>query len=84
MELARIKNENLELLALDVAKAYDSVSLDLLEISLKRIGITDKLTKIIIQLHSDRKLKILTKYGLTECFLQNSGLSQGDIISPLL
>ena len=84
MELARIKNENLELLALDVAKAYDSVSLNLLEISLKRIGITDKLIKIIIQLHSDRKLKILTKYGLTECFLQNSGLSQGDIISPLL
>src|SRR5882672_11288810 len=46
-ELARINNENLELLALDIAKAYDSISLNLLEISLKRIGIPEKLIKII-------------------------------------
>src|SRR5882672_3060557 len=81
-ELARIKNENLELLALDVAKAYDSVSLNLLEISLKRIGIPEKLIKIIKQLYIERELKIITKYRLMETFPKKSRLSQRKIIPP--
>jgi hypothetical protein len=83
-ELCRIKNLNFEMLSLDVAKAYDSVSWDLLEKSIKRIGIPQNIVNVIKSLTNNRTLQIITSFGLTPKFNQDTGLSQGDIISPLL
>ena len=83
-ELCRIKKINFEMLSLDVAKAYDSVSWSLLERSINRINIPSSIIKVIQKLTNNRTLQIITTYGLTPKFNQNTGLSQGDIISPLL
>ena len=72
------------MLSLDVAKAYDSVPWDLLEKSIKRIGIPQNIVNIIKSLTNNRTLQIITSFGLTPKFNQDTGLSQGDIISPLL
>jgi len=55
-ELCRIKNINFEILSLDVAKAYNSVLWDLLEKSIKRLGILEIIMKIIKTLTNNRIL----------------------------
>ena len=65
-------------------KAFDSVSLESLEIVLRKLKIPEKIVKYIINLSYKRQLKIITAYGLTEEIKAGDGIDQGEVISPLL
>src|SRR6516162_7844290 len=52
-EEAREQNKELWILFQDTAKAFDTVNLEMLERALKRIKISKKMTKLIINLFKD-------------------------------
>src|ERR1044071_7677618 len=65
-------------------KAFDSVSLIMMEKALKRIKIPDLTTKFLLNLYNKRKIKVITDYGLTKEFEAGDGLDQGEVVSPLM
>jgi exonuclease III len=84
LEDARQKNNELWILFQDMRKAFDSVSLEMLEKALKRIKLPEVITKFILGLFEKRKIKIITSYGLTNEFEAEDGIDQGEVISPLV
>src|SRR5260364_111862 len=65
-------------------KAFDSVSLEMLNLALRRIKILEILQKFIINLFINRRMRIITHFGLTEKFCVGDSIDQGEVISPLV
>src|SRR5437868_7456118 len=84
LEDARQKDKEVWILFQDMKKAFDSVSLKMMEKALKRIKIPDMITKFLINLYNKRKIKVITEYGLTKEFEAGDGLDQGEVISLLM
>jgi hypothetical protein len=84
MEEAKEKNKELWILLQDMKKAFDSVSLESLELALQRVKIPRKTIEYILNLFHKRQLKIITAYGLTEEIVAGDGIDQGEVISPLI
>ena len=84
LEDARQKDKEVWILFQDMKKAFDSVSLKMMEKALKRIKIPDMITKFLINLYNKRKIKVITEYRLTKEFEAGDGLDQGEVISPLI
>src|SRR6185369_5544961 len=68
----------------DISKAFDSVNLESLNRALTRIKLSRNIKKIILNLLSNRSLKISTSQGLTNPLSVFNGLDQGEVLSPLL
>ena len=81
---AKLKNKELYIALLDIQKAYDSVPLIAIELSLRRLAIPEQFINIIKCLHNNRTLQISTPYGLGPEFTPSVGLPQGDKISCIL
>ena len=84
MEEAKEKDKEVWILLQDMKKAFDSVSLESLELALRRIKIPKKTTKYILNLFHKRQLRIITAYGLSEKITAGDGIVQGEVISPLI
>jgi len=84
IEDAKANNKELWIMTQDMAKAFDSISMESLEMSLNRIGIPTTLKTWIINLYRNRSMRIITSYGLTKPFTAGDGVDQGDALSPLL
>jgi len=84
LEDARQKDKEVWILFQDMKKAFDSVSLTMMEKALKRIKIPDLTTKFLLNLYNKRKIKVITEYGLTKEFEAGDGLDQGEAASPLM
>lgn len=84
IEDAREKNKELWIVCQDMAKAFDSVGLTPLKIALQRIKLPPNIIDFIIHIFKERKIKIITTYGLSNGFTAEDGIDQGEIISPLL
>src|SRR3954468_4682513 len=65
-------------------KAYDSVSLTSLQLSLKRLDMPGNLISWIIDLFRDRHVNAITAFGFTPTIVGKDGINQGDPLSPLL
>ena len=78
------KDEQLIILALDWAKAFDSISPDALCIALKRFAISAKLTSIIRDIYSKRIFRVRWNNGVSSFHPQLFGISQGYPLSPFL
>jgi Reverse transcriptase (RNA-dependent DNA polymerase). len=59
------KKKELWILLQDTAKAFDMINLDMLNKSLQRIKIPEKIIQLIVFLFKDRQFKIITAQGLT-------------------
>ena len=55
-------------------KAFDSVSLKIMEKVLERIKVPNLLIKFLLNLYNKRKIKVYTEYGLTKEFEAEDGL----------
>ena len=64
-EEAREKGKELWILFQDTAKAYDTISLEMLERALKRIKIPSKMLNLIVEPFKNRRFKVITSLGLT-------------------
>jgi hypothetical protein len=84
IEDAQVSKKEIWILLQDTKKAFDSVGKKALEMTLERIGIPSKLTKIILEMREKRSADVITKYGITQEYRIKDGLDQGDPMSPLL
>ena len=84
IEEAREKNNEIWILFQDMKKAFDSVSLVMLEKVLKRIKLPEIIRTFLLNLFNARRIKIITSYGLTQEFTAEDGLDQGEVVSLLL
>ena len=71
-------------LLLDMEKAYDRVSPKALIKILQHIGLPNKLIDLISAITSNNKAKVYINNKLSSEFSINSGVKQGDPLSPLL
>src|SRR6184192_1420124 len=71
-------------LSQDISKAFDSINLDMLTLSMKRLKIPDLCQRLIISLFTDRLNQVITSHGLTDSYKVRIGIDQGETISPLL
>ena len=83
-EEAREQRKELWILLQDMAKAFDTVNLKMLERALHRIKISNKMIKLIIYLFKDRKFRVITENGLTDTVKAEDGIDQGETILSLL
>ena len=65
-------------------KAFNSVSLVMMKKALKRIKLPEIAISFLLNLYNERKIKVITEYGLTEEFVARDGLDQGEVVSPLM
>ncbi|CAB4429955.1 unnamed protein product [Rhizophagus irregularis] len=65
-------------------KAYDSVSLESLQLALRRLDIPEKFVIWITGLFKNRQMNIITAFDPSPTFIGRDGIDQGDAISPLL
>ncbi len=84
MEEARDNKQELWIIFQDMAKAFDSVGLIPLAKTLERIKIPNNIISFIIDNFKNRKISVITAYGISEPFVGEDGIDQGETISPLL
>ena len=65
-------------------KAFDSVSMHTLELSMRRIKLPEGLVTFIKQLYQDREIRVITDEGLTDFFIAGDGIDQDEVISSLI
>src|SRR5581483_8524839 len=78
------ENKELWILFQDTAKAYDTVSLEMLERALQRIKVPNKIIKLLLDPFTQRAIKVITDMGITKEIIAGDGIDQGETISPLL
>ena len=84
IEDAKQNNKELWILFQDMRKAFDSVSLKMLKKALLRIKLPEVAVNFIFNLYKERKIKVVTSFGLTEEFEAKDGIDQGEVISLLV
>ncbi|CAB4437194.1 unnamed protein product [Rhizophagus irregularis] len=84
IEDARENGRELWVVTQDMMKAYDSVSLESLQLALRRLDIPEKFVIWITGLFKNRQMNVITAFGPSPTFIGGDGIDQGDAISPLL
>jgi hypothetical protein len=68
----------------DISKAFDSIDLNMLRLSLLRLKFPIPLIQFLLNLFTHRDNRIFTCYGSTHSYRIRIGIDQGEVISPLL
>ena len=84
IENTRDNNNELWIIFQNMAKAFNSVKLVLLDKAIERIKIPEIMREFIIDLFNNRQIRVITKFGLSDSFTEEDGINQGETISPLL
>ncbi|EXX74037.1 hypothetical protein RirG_054790 [Rhizophagus irregularis DAOM 197198w] len=84
IEDARENGQELWVVIQDMIKAYNSVSLESLQLALRRLDIPEKFILWITGLFKNRQMSVITAFGPSPTFIRGDGIDQGDAISPLL
>ena len=77
-------NRKLLLVFIDLRKAYDRVWRAGVWEVLRRLGIGEKLVRLLIGLYSGHSRRVSAIAGLTEWILCQIGVKQGCVLSPIL
>ncbi|CAE7208504.1 pol [Symbiodinium sp. KB8] len=78
------KDSSLILMALDWAKAFDSISPTSLAMALERFGVPPSFINIVASIYSDRKFTVRDCGCTSNKYDQHHGISQGCPLSPFL
>ena len=84
IKLQRRNKKEYNIVFLDLAKAFDTVSHKSIEIGLKRKGIPDQVIKTILEIYTNSGTRISVGGKSTRRIKINSGVKQGCPLSPLL
>ena len=85
MELAWARRSTqTSLLALDWARAFDSIDPDGLVVALARFGLPDMMLNMIKNIYSDRRFRVADDGSFSTEHTQRAGISQGCPLSPFL
>ena len=77
-------DKNMDSVYLDFAKAYDKVDHGILLHKLKRIGISGRIGRWIMNFLTEREQEVMVKGRKSSKFLLISGVPQGSVLGPLL
>lgn len=72
------------IIKLDMTKAFDRISWQYLQLLLRKLGMDERLVRILINNLSATNCSILLNVSLTSSFSLGRGVKQGDPLSPLL
>ena len=78
------KKKKLYHIFVDLEKAFDRVSRDVIAWALRRKGITEGMVEAIMALYVETKSRVRTVAGTSEEFSIEVGVHQGSVLSPLL
>src|SRR3954451_3319517 len=67
-----------------MTKAFDSVGFTPLRKAMERLKIPEHTISYIIDLFDKKVIRVITAQGLSEPFIGEDGIDQGETISPLL
>ena len=81
---AKKKGYRISIAFCDIAKAYDSVNLELLYIKLDSIGFGGKVKSLIQSMYYNYCVQVRVKGGLSTPLWFTKGVKQGCVLSPLL
>ncbi|KAL8572732.1 hypothetical protein ACOMHN_030314 [Nucella lapillus] len=81
---AKARKGELAVAFLDLAKAFDTVSHDLVRKGMQRFGIPDFLVNVVADMYEGAITTFTVKGGQTEPIAIGSGIKQGDPLSPIL
>ena len=84
MEDAKNNKKALWIAFQDMSKAFDSVGMVPLRHALARIRLPPLAIDFLINLFQHRKMKVITKFGLSDELQAMNGIDQGEVISPLI
>ncbi len=84
IENAKENKLPLHAIYVDFAKAFDSVPYWAIEQIMKHMNFPEEFVQNIMELFQDIHTQIKTPYGYTDKIKLNSGVRQGDVISPTL
>ena len=63
-------------------KAFDSIGIYPIEHAFQRLKIPSSTTNLLINIYKNRKLRIITDFGLTEAFQVEDRIDQGKSYHP--
>lgn len=78
------KNQNIDIVYIDFAKAFDTVPIELLLQKAKIVGIGGKILKFLKNFLTNRCFRVKIGNNLSENYHTYSGVPQGSILGPLL
>ncbi|PKY56491.1 hypothetical protein RhiirA4_286407, partial [Rhizophagus irregularis] len=71
-------------LFMDISKAYDFVNIQMLELSMKTIGLPPRFISLVLDISLNRYNRILVNNETTDEYHVEDGLDQGEVWSPIL
>ena len=84
IEDAKLSGLDLQVLCLDIRRAFDSVPFSSLEAFLKRLHLPQGYIRLIMTTARERQVRLITRYGLTDSIRPCCGIEQGEVNAPLL
>jgi len=84
MECYRDRKMDLHMAFIDIEKAYDRVSREVLRRCLEKKGVWREYTRVIRDMYEGVRTRVRTVIGDTEDFPVDIGLHQGSALSPFL
>ena len=84
MEDAKDNNKELWLVFQDMKKAFDSVSLQALDLTMKRLRMSKRTINFILNLFENRQSKVIIHWETTETWKVEDGIEQGKVLLLLV
>ena len=83
-EKCREKNKDLHMVFVDLEKAFDRITRDLIWWCLRKKGVPEEYVKIVQDMYRSSMTQLVIQKGETEYFAIEVGWHQGSAVSPLL
>ena len=83
-EKCRENNKDLQMVFVDLEKAFDRIPRDLIWWCLRKKGVPEEYVKIVQDMYRSSKTQVVTQNGESEYFPIDVGLHQGSALSPIL
>src|SRR3954449_5446413 len=77
-------NKPLFIFLQDISKAFDSIDINMLELAMRRLKISQGFIKLTLNLFTNRSNRVITANGLSDPYKVKISIDQGEFISPLL
>ncbi|KAK3276760.1 hypothetical protein CYMTET_15195 [Cymbomonas tetramitiformis] len=76
-------DKELHVVYLDLKRAFDRAEFWMSELALKKIGLPENIIRVISDITKDASRSVLTTEGLTDEWMLECGVPQGEVLSPL-
>ena len=76
IEAAKQENQKMWITLINIKKVFNTVDLRRLQLALKKIKIPKKLKAFLVNMFTNREVKVITKFGLSEEFCSEHGIDQ--------